>query len=208
MADPAANPASFGGRADNRGVRHASEQSHRIEVRIEPQRFHRSRASRRSTGSADGSRARRPRLRRDGPLLTRGRMRGARRALSVGRAVPQPGDHGAARLRPRRIQVFRLSAARLDRRAAHRALSAARRNRQPLERGDGHRGALSGEHAATISTAATRPASRGRRRCCCNTAPATTTACIRISTASTCFRCRRRSCCRSRAPISTAASSC
>ncbi len=44
--------------------------------------------------------------------------------------------------------------------------------------------------------AATRPARPGRRRCCCSTAPATTTACTRTSTASTSSRCRWRSCCR------------
>ena len=49
----------------------------------------------------------------------------------------------------------------LDRGAAHRALSAARRDRQPLERGDGHRGALSATSTPPISSAATRP---GRRR--------------------------------------------
>ena len=38
----------------------------------------------------------------------------------------------------------------LDRGAAHRALSAARRDRQPLERGDGHRGPLSGEPRAFL----------------------------------------------------------
>ena len=38
------------------------------------------------------------------------------------------------------------------------------------------------------SSAAMRQVSSGRRRCCCSTAPATTIACIRISTASTFFR--------------------
>ena len=38
------------------------------------------------------------------------------------RGVPQPGGHGAARLRPRRVQVFRLSAAaRWSRRCARRS---------------------------------------------------------------------------------------
>ncbi len=52
------------------------------------------------------------------------------------------------------------------------------------------------------------PARLGRRRCCCSTARATTTACTRISMASMCFRCRRPCCCRGRAPTSPAASSC
>ena len=43
-------------------------------------------------------------------------------------------------------------------RAAHRALSAARADRQPLERGDGHRRALSRDARANSSSAATRPA--------------------------------------------------
>ena len=51
-------------------------------------------------------------------------------------------------------------------------------------------------------------ARRSRRRCCCNTVPATTIACIRISTASMSSRCRSRSCCRGRARISPAANSC
>ena len=78
----------------------------------------------------------------------------------------------------------------LDRRAAHGALSAAGRDRQPLERGDGHRRALSRPSTRHSSSAATTPARRGRRRCCCSTAPATSTACTRTSTASTCSRCR------------------
>jgi hypothetical protein len=78
-------------------------------------------------------------------------MRGARRRLSGGPPVSQPGDHGAARLRARRIQVLRLSAAADDRGAARRALPAARGNRQPLERGDGRRRALPSEHAAYLA---------------------------------------------------------
>jgi hypothetical protein len=51
------------------------------------------------------------------------------------------------------------------------------------------------------------PARRGRRRCSCNTVPMTTTACIRISMANTCSRCRSRSFCRNQAAISPVASS-
>ena len=47
-------------------------------------------------------------------------MRRARGALSRRQAFPQPHRHGPPRLRPRRIQVFRLSAARPDRRTARR----------------------------------------------------------------------------------------
>jgi len=39
------------------------------------------------------------------------------------------------------------------------------------------------------SSVATPQASASRRRFCCNTAPVTITACIRISTASMCFHC-------------------
>ena len=82
------------------------------------------------------------------------------------------------------------------------------RNRQPLERGDGHRGPLSGEPPRLSGPLPQGRPAEARRRCCCSTVPATTTACTRTSTASMCFRCRRRCCCRSRTPISTAASSC
>ncbi len=98
---------------------------------------------RRSTGPPSAADLDGARLRADRPVARRARMCGAGRGLSVGRSVPQPGHHGAARLRPRRVQVLRLSAAGDDRGAAHGALSAARRDRQPLERGNGDRGALS-----------------------------------------------------------------
>ena len=59
----------------------------------------------------------------DRPAARRARMRGAGRGLSVGRSVPQPGRHGAAWLRPRRVQVFRLSAAGArSRRCARRSI--------------------------------------------------------------------------------------
>ena len=53
--------------------------------------------------------------------------------------VPQPGRDGAPRLRPRRVQVLRLSAADARRGTAHGALPAAGADRQSLERGDGDR---------------------------------------------------------------------
>ena len=111
--------------------------------------------------------------------------------------VPQPRRHGAARLRARRIQIFRLSAARAGRGAAHGALSAARADRQSLERGAGRSTcAIPPTHAAYLERCHRAGPDAGRRRCCCAMARATTTACIRISTASMCFRCRRRCCCR------------
>ena len=148
------------------------------------------------------------RLRHDRSVADAGRMRRDFVALRRGRHLPLARDHGAARLRPRRVQVLRLSAARHDRGAARVALSAARRCRQPLERADGARAALS-RRARRLSQALPRGrARRSRRRCCCNTARATTIACIRTSMATSCFRCRSRSCCRGRARISPAASSC
>ena len=56
--------------------------------------------------------------------------------------------------------------------------------------------------------AAMAPARPGPRRCCCNTAPATITACTRISMANTYFRCRRRCCSVNPGTILTAESSC
>jgi hypothetical protein len=47
-----------------------------------------------------------------------------------------------------------------------------------------------------------------RRRCCCSTRPATTTACTRIFTASTCSRYSWPSCCQNRCGILPVASSC
>jgi methylphosphotriester-DNA--protein-cysteine methyltransferase len=81
-------------------------------------------------------------------------------------ALPQPRRDGAPRLRPRRIPVLRLSAAGAL--AAARALYAplapsptAGTRRWARERFPPH---------AEFLRAATRPASCGRRRCCCSTA--------------------------------------
>ena len=51
-----------------------------------------------------------------------------------------------------------------------------------------------GEHAAFLARCHD-AGQTGRRRCCCSTGPATTTACTRTSTASTSSRCRWPSCC-------------
>src|SRR5262249_3690930 len=85
---------------------------------------------------------RRARLRcREGPDRA-GSGRGARRELRRGRRVPLPHRDGAARLRARRVQVLRLSAAAGGGRAPRGAVLAARVHREPLERGPGHRRAL------------------------------------------------------------------
>ena len=68
-----------------------------------------------------------------------GRVRGAGGALPEDDRVSQPRRDGAPRLRPRRVQVLRLSAAAAGRGAARGALPAAGADRQPLARGDGHR---------------------------------------------------------------------
>ena len=59
-------------------------------------------------------------------LLTRRASAGDCRPLRRRPLVPEPRRHGAARLRPRRVQVLQLSAAERRRRAAHGALSAPR----------------------------------------------------------------------------------
>ena len=148
-----------------------------------------------STGPRVDSRPRRAGLR---PCCTdaarrRGECGDARRALRrATQAVPQPRRHGAARLRPRRVPLLRLSAAAARRRACATALyPRARADRQPLERGDGHRRRAIPDTARRVPRALPRRrARRARRRCCCSTAPATTTACTRTSTASTSSRCR------------------
>ena len=73
---------------------------------------------------------------------------------------------------------------------------------------DRARRALSRPSTPPISSAATRPGRSGRRRCCCNTAPATTIACIRTSTASMSSRCRSPFLLSRRATTSPAANSC
>ena len=71
------------------------------------------------------SRPRRAGLRRPEGTALAGRMPRAGRALSGRHAFPQPDRDGPPRLRPRRVQVFCLSAAGPDRAAAARALRAA-----------------------------------------------------------------------------------
>ena len=91
------------------------------------------------TGELDAYRlrgARTPSRRRSMPVR--------RRALSRGAAVPQPRQHGAARVRPRRVPLFRLSVAGPDRRSAHAALCPSRPGRERVERPPGRRDALPG----------------------------------------------------------------
>ena len=66
--------------------------------------------------------------------------------------------------------------------------------RQPLERAARHRASAS-RRARGLGCGSAMPAARsGRRRCCCATGRATTTACTATSTASWCSRCRRPCC--------------
>ena len=100
------------------------------------------------------ARRRRPRYQRLGAArrpADRRRMRGPGGPLRRRARLPQHDRDGAARLRPRRIQILRLSAAGHRRRAAAGALCAAGADRQSLERGDGHRGALSGDARGFIA---------------------------------------------------------
>ena len=71
-------------------------------------------------------------------------MRRACRAVRRRHPLPQPRGDGAAQFRPRRIQIFLLSAAGAGGDVARGALSAARRYRQSLARGARCRRALSG----------------------------------------------------------------
>ena len=123
-----------------------------------------------STGGRCRRRTRCPGLGVAARLLEAGSAARSPRMYGDERQVPQPRGDGAARLRPGRIQVLRLSAARRGR-AAHASVCAARADRQSLERAHGRRGAVSGGARATSSRAATRPGRRVRRRCCCSTAP-------------------------------------
>src|SRR5512132_1583893 len=70
-------------------------------------------------------------------------MRRAGAELRIRCAVSQSRGDGAAWFRPRRVQVLRLSVAAAGGGAAGGALSAARGARQPLERSNGDRSALS-----------------------------------------------------------------
>ena len=124
-------------------------------------------------------------------------------------ALPQHGGDGAPQFRTRRVPLLRLSAARADRRAAHgrvRGRSRAIANRWHEAMGvERH---VPGEH-----TALPRALPRGGPDPADAAAPvrtgrATTTACTRICTGSSSFRCRWQCCCPSPGATSRAASSC
>ena len=142
---------------------------------------------------------------RQSPL--RGRMPRDRGDVRRRRALPQPRRDEPARVRARRVQVLRPSAAAAGPRAASRSSIRASRAsptagaRRCASRCDSRR------RTRSSSSDAARPVRRGRRRFSCATGPATTTACTRTSTARTCFRSRSRSCSPSRARTSPAGSS-
>ena len=94
-------------------------------------------------------------------LLTPEECRAHLGALSRRRAFPQPRRDGAPRLRPRRVQVLRLSAARPDRRAARRRSTRGwRRIANRWNEAMGDRRALSRPTTPPSWRAATRPARR------------------------------------------------
>ena len=208
----AATRSDFQHEAECRGP--APSLSHRGTAKGSGHEARRSPRSRRGPGfrlRLGRARGRSRRFRRRGPRTSAhaGGMRGHRRALPRREPLPQPRRDGPARLRPRRVPVLRLSAARPRSAACATALYPRLAPiANALERAHGHRRRATRPSTPSSSRAATPPARRGRRRCCCSTGRATTTACTRISTASSCSRCRWRSCCRSRARISPAASSC
>ena len=90
-------------------------------------------------------------------------------------------------------KYFSLSAAAPRRPSFGPPFTTARGHRQPLERGLGIEVALPEEHPAFLRRCH-RAGQPGRRPCSCSTAPTTTTACTRISTASMCSRSSSRSC--------------
>ena len=141
-------------------------------------------------------------------LISRETCRRDRGALSRRRALPLAYRDGEPRLWPRRVQIFRQSVARSDRRASPRFLPPARAHGGSVERGDGRLGPLSCANTKRSLRAVIRRVRSDRRRSSCAMALATTIACTRTCTASIFSRCRWRSCSPSPAMTSPAASSC
>ena len=112
-------------------------------------------------------------------------------------ALPLDDRHGAPRLRPRRIQIFRRPAAGAGRATFAAACTAARAGRRKWSASDGRSPRAIPPSTTHSAPAAATPARRGRRRSSCATVRATTIACTRTSTGPSSSRSRSRSCSRS-----------
>ena len=137
-------------------------------------------------------------------LLTPAQCGGAGIAVHPRRSFQESRRDGAAWLRPRRVPPYLrypLPPLIAELRVAFYEQLVPMANRWHEAMGIAVR--FPDRHAAFICALPRCRPDASRRRCCCSTARATTTACTRISTASTSSRCRWRSCCRSPGAIST-----
>ncbi len=120
------------------------------------------------------------------------RVRRTRRALRRARALPLEGDHGAARVRPRRVPVLRRPAARAGERPAGIAVRRAGPGGESLGRGARASPSTFRSTSGSISRSVTQRARRSRRRCSFVTGRATSTVFTRTSTGRWCSPSRSR----------------